>query len=255
VPVLMGVSVALLALPVIGTVRAAAQGGDRPGAAASMDEASCEGYVALTFDDGPTPLTPKLLEILDDHGARATMFDLGSAALDHPELIEAQLAAGHAVENHTQNHADLTQLDPEAVAAEILEASDVLRDAGADPQWFRPPYGYTDARVKAAVAAAGLREVIWTTDTFDWQDGPVSEVVDKALDVEAGGIILMHDGAQRTVDALPAILDGLAERGLCAGQIVESTAVHHPSAWTENTYRAEAGPWSSEQPSSDSDAG
>jgi peptidoglycan/xylan/chitin deacetylase (PgdA/CDA1 family) len=243
VPVLMGVSMALLALPVVGTFRAALRNDSPPPAESAADSRQCAGHVALTFDDGPTPLTPQILDILDEHGARAAMFNLGSAALEHPEQVEAQLAAGHAVENHSQNHADLTTLDPEAIAAEIIEANETLRAAGADPQWFRPPYGYTDDRVKAAVATAGLREVIWTTDTFDWEDGPVSDVVDKALAVEPGGIILMHDGKQRTVDALPAILDGLAERGLCAGQIVESAETHHPSGWPDNTYQAVAGPW------------
>jgi peptidoglycan/xylan/chitin deacetylase (PgdA/CDA1 family) len=244
VPVLMGVSMALLALPVVGSFRAIAREGTPAAAEAEVEEVSCEGYVALTFDDGPTPLTPAILEILEEHGARATMFNLGSAAEADPDQVEAQLAAGHAVENHSQTHPDLTQLDPEEVASEIVQANETLRAAGADPQWFRPPFGYTDDRVKAAVAAAGLREVIWTTDTFDWQEGPVSTVVERALDVEPGGIILMHDGKQRTVDALPAILDGLAESGLCAGQIVPSDTTHSPSGWHENTYQAEAGPWS-----------
>jgi len=243
VPVLMGVSMALLALPVIGTFRAVARDANPPAVEAISDEGSCEGFVALSFDDGPTPLTPAILEILDEYGARATMFNLGSAALAHPDDVEAQLAAGHAVENHTQTHPDLTQLGPSEIADEIVQANATLRDAGADPEWFRPPYGYTDDRVKSAAAAAGLREVIWTTDTFDWQEGPVSEVVERALAVQAGGIILMHDGKQRTVDALPAILDGLAERGLCAGRIVPSATEHAPSGWDENTYHAEAGPW------------
>jgi peptidoglycan/xylan/chitin deacetylase (PgdA/CDA1 family) len=172
------------------------------------------------------------------------MFDLGSAAQTHPDQVEAQLAAGHAVANHTQTHPDLTQLDPQAIAAEIVQANETLREAGADPQWFRPPYGYTDDRVKAAVAAAGLHEVIWTTDTSDWKEIPPSEVAERALAVEPGGIILMHDGKQRTLDALPTILDGLAERGLCPGQIVVSENVHAPSPTSTNTYRAEAGPWS-----------
>jgi peptidoglycan/xylan/chitin deacetylase (PgdA/CDA1 family) len=243
VPVLMGVSMALLALPVVGSFRALARDGGPAAVQANVDETSCVGYVALTFDDGPTPLTPAILEILEEHGARATMFNLGSAAKAHPDQVEAQLAAGHAVENHSQHHPDMTKLDPQAIADELVQANETLRDLGADPQWFRPPYGYTDDRVKAAVAAAGLREVLWTTDTFDWQEGPVSEVVERALAVEPGGNILMHDGKQRTVDALPAILDGLAERGLCAGQIVESAETHHPSGWPDNTYQAVAGPW------------
>jgi peptidoglycan/xylan/chitin deacetylase (PgdA/CDA1 family) len=241
VPLLMTGTAALLALPVVGTLRGSART-DAP-TVVEVEE-SCDGYVALTFDDGPTPLTPALLDVLEDHGARATMFNIGSKVGEHPELVEAELAAGHAVENHTQTHPDLATVSPGQVAAEITEATAALEAAGAEPEWFRPPFGNTDERVNAAVAAAGLREVIWTTDTFDWQDGTTTQdVVDRALAVEPGGIVLMHDGKQLTLDALPAILDGLAERGLCAGKIVTSTTEQAPAGWVDNVYRAKAGPW------------
>jgi peptidoglycan/xylan/chitin deacetylase (PgdA/CDA1 family) len=242
VPLLTGATIILLALPIVGTLRASARADERP-----AEAKSCDAYVALTFDDGPTPLTADLLDILEEHGARATMFNVGSAMEEHPEMVQAQLDAGHMVENHTMTHADLTTLTPEQVADEITKANDLLREAGADAQWFRPPYGYTDERVKAAVAAAGLQEVIWTTDTFDWKESTTQELVDRALAVEPGGVILMHDGQQRTIDALPAVLDALTERGLCFGRIVPDTAEHSPAGWEENTYRAVAGPWEGDE--------
>ena len=240
IPLLTGATITLLALPIVGTLRASARTDERPAVAAQQ---SCDAYVALTFDDGPTPLTGELLDVLADHGARATMFNVGTAVEEHPEMVQEQLDAGHAVENHTRTHADLTKLTAEEVAEEITTANADLQDAGAEPQWFRPPYGYTDERVKAAVAAAGLQEVIWTTDTFDWQESSPQQLLDRALAVEPGGIILMHDGQQRTVDALPAILDALADRGLCFGRIVPDTAEHSPAEWHTNTYKAVAGPW------------
>jgi peptidoglycan/xylan/chitin deacetylase (PgdA/CDA1 family) len=242
VPLLTGATITLLALPIVGTLRASARSDERP-----AEPQSCDAYVALTFDDGPTPLTQDLLDILEEHGARATMFNVGSAVEEHPDMVQEQLDAGHLIENHTMTHADLTTLTPERVAEEITKANDVLRDAGADPQWFRPPYGYTDERVKAAVAAAGLQEVIWTTDTFDWEDSTTQQLVDRALAVEPGGIILMHDGQQRTIDALPAILDALTERGLCFGRIIPDTAEHSPPQWQDNTYKAVAGPWTDDE--------
>jgi peptidoglycan/xylan/chitin deacetylase (PgdA/CDA1 family) len=242
VPLLTGATITLLALPIVGTLRASARSDERP-----AEAQSCDAYVALTFDDGPTPLTQDLLDILEEHGARATMFNVGSAAEEHPDMVQKQLDAGHLVENHTMTHADLTTLTPEHVAEEITKANEVLRDAGADPQWFRPPFGYTDERVKAAVAAAGLQEVIWTTDTFDWKDSTTQQLVDRALAVDPGGIILMHDGQQRTIDALPAILDALTERGLCFGRIVPDTAEHSPAQWQDNTYKAVAGPWAGDE--------
>jgi peptidoglycan/xylan/chitin deacetylase (PgdA/CDA1 family) len=241
VPLLTGATITLLALPIVGTLRASAHSDER-----AAEAKSCDAYVALTFDDGPTPLTPDLLGVLEDHDARATMFNVGSAVEEHPEMVQEQLDAGHMVENHTMTHADLTTLTPEQIADEITKANDLLREAGADPQWFRPPYGSTDGRVKAAVAAAGLQEVIWTTDTFDWQDSTTQQIVDRALAVEPGGIILMHDGHQRTLDALPTILDALAERGVCFGRLVPDTAEHAPPEWDANTYKAVAAPWDSD---------
>ena len=209
-------------------------------------EKSCDAYVALTFDDGPTPLTDDLLDVLADHGARATMFNVGTAIEDHPEMVQEQLDAGHAVENHTRTHADLTTLTPEQVAEEITTANADLRDAGADPQWFRPPYGYTDERVKAAVAAAGLQEVIWTTDTFDWKESTPQQLLDRALAVEPGGIILMHDG-QQAHDRRPARHPGWpgGARPVLRPDLPD-TADHSPPEWAANTYKAVAGPWDDE---------
>jgi endo-1,4-beta-xylanase len=238
VPLLTAATVVMMALPVVGALR-----GGRAEATERGTPAGCTGYVALTFDDGPTPVTRDLLELLDRRGVRATMFDIGSNVEAHPELVKAQLDGGHAVENHSQTHPDLRTITDAEVTGEISHAQAELRAAGANPSWFRAPYGYTDARVAAAARDAGLQEVLWTTDTFDWKESSVSEVVDRALKVEPGGIILMHDGHQRTLQALPAILDGLAARRLCLGKVVPDTADHWPDDWTDNTFRAKAGAW------------
>ena len=71
----------------------------------------------------------------------------------------------------------------------------------------------------------------------------MSEVVARAQEVDPGGIILMHDGQRRTLEALPQILDRLADRGLCTGRIVPDTDDHAPKDWATNTFRAKAGPW------------
>jgi peptidoglycan/xylan/chitin deacetylase (PgdA/CDA1 family) len=238
VPLLTAATMVMMALPVVGALR-----GGRAAATEPTPLPVCTGYVALTFDDGPTPTTRDLLELLDQRGVRATMFDIGSQAEAYPELVKAQLDGGHAVENHSQTHPDLRTITTAEVTDEVSRAQAALRDAGANPSWFRAPYGYTDERVAAAVRAGGLQEVLWTTDTFDWKESSVSEVVDRALQVQPGGIILMHDGYKRTLQALPAILDGLAARGLCTGKIVPDTADRWPDGWADNTFRAKAGAW------------
>lgn len=238
VPLLTVATMVMMALPVVSALR-----GGRAAATEPSTPPVCAGYVALTFDDGPTETTRDLLELLDQRGVRATMFDIGSQAEAHPELVKAQLDGGHAVENHSQTHPDLRAVTAAEVTDEASRAQAALRNAGANPSWFRAPYGYTDERVATAVRAAGLQEVLWTTDTFDWKESSVSEVVDRALHVQPGGIILMHDGHERTLQALPAILDGLATRGLCTGKIVPDTADHSPDDWADNTFQAKAGAW------------
>src|SRR5207302_10063286 len=101
----------------------------------------------------------------------------------------------------------------------------VRRATGLLPTLFRPPYGDTDASIRAAASEFGLSEVLWSVDTRDWAGAGADEIVEAASAVRPGGVILMHDGGYRsTVEAVPRILRMLAERGLCPGRIVPRPA-------------------------------
>jgi peptidoglycan/xylan/chitin deacetylase (PgdA/CDA1 family) len=178
------------------------------------------GYVALTFDDGPTENTPDLLRALRAACARATLFNVGAHAAHHPDLVHAQRRAGMWIGNHSYTHPHLTGLGEPAAFEEIARAQRVLRQInGRAPLLFRPPYGETDAGVSAAAARLGLREVLWTVDTRDWAGASTAEIVAAAETVQPGGIVLMHDGYRTTVEAVPRIVRALAERGLRPGRI------------------------------------
>ncbi|MDA0183308.1 polysaccharide deacetylase family protein [Solirubrobacter phytolaccae] len=178
------------------------------------------GSVALTFDDGPAPTTPALLEALQRRGLRATMFNVGVRATAHPELVRAEARAGMWVENHTFTHRRLTALDDARVAFELAEAQRVLGAlTGRTPTLMRPPYLATDARVERVAARLGLRQVLATVDTHDSRGASADAIADAAEHLRPGGILLLHDRPE-AVDAVPRIADELAARGLCTGPIV-----------------------------------
>jgi peptidoglycan/xylan/chitin deacetylase (PgdA/CDA1 family) len=178
--------------------------------------------VALTFDDGPHPdSTPALLDALLEAGQRATFFVCGNQVDAHPGLLRAVQAAGMWIGNHSFTHAHLTGLTTGGIAEEITRTQEAVASVtGVLPVLFRPPYGETDARVRAAAAAVGLTEEFWTVDTRDWAGVDADGIVAAAGTVEPGGTVLMHDGGYRTtVDAVPRILRALACRGLQPGPV------------------------------------
>lgn len=183
---------------------------------------TCEnGYVAVTFDDGPNPATTtKLLSALRDSGVRATFFTVGRNIEAHPRLQRITQRAGMWIGNHTWTHPNLTELPRGEVATELVRTQVVsLKVTRTWPTLFRPPYGATNAEITAAAKRLGMTEVLWTVDSRDWAGVPAGEIVERARALEPGGIILMHDGIQNTIDAIPQVVAELADRGLCAGRI------------------------------------
>ena len=178
------------------------------------------GYVALTYDDGPSATTADLLAALRANRLRATFFNQGNNSLARPELVRAELRAGMWVGNHTFTHPHLTQIDDAAAFQEIASTQWVLRDVtGREPTLFRPPYGETDEQVRADAQRIGLLEVLWTVDSRDWGGATAEEIAAAARTLQPGGIILMHDWPPATIEAVPLIAKDLAERGLCTGRI------------------------------------
>ena len=187
--------------------------------------APCNGYVALTFDDGPTPgNTPNLLAALRNNGLRATMFNQGSYAAANPGLVRAQVDAGMWVANHSYTHPHMTQLSQAAMESEISRTQTAIANAGGGtPKLFRPPYGETNATLRAVEQRFGLTEVIWDVDTQDWNNASTDAIVAAAARLTNGQVILMHDWPANTVAAIGRIAQGLAARGLCAGMISPAT--------------------------------
>ncbi|WP_405866288.1 polysaccharide deacetylase family protein [Streptomyces sp. NBC_00005] len=186
--------------------------------------ATCNGYVGLTFDDGPSGNTAALLGALTRKGLRATMFNEGQYAAAYPAQVRAQVSAGMWVGNHSYTHPHLTTLGQPQIDSEISRTQAAVAAAGGGtPKLFRPPYGETNSTVKAVEAKYGLTEILWNVDSQDWNGATTDAIVAAAGRLTNGQVILMHDWPANTVAAIPRIAQGLAARGLCAGMISPQT--------------------------------
>jgi peptidoglycan-N-acetylglucosamine deacetylase len=177
---------------------------------------SLKKQIAITFDDGPHPAyTPQLLAILRQHQVKATFFVVGEMAEKYPDLVQAEIADGHAVGNHTYHHVNLNRIPTGYVATEIQACGEVIKHiTGRYPHIFRPPGGDYDSQVADIVNALGYTLILWTDDPGDYAS-PGEKVIEKRLlqRLNNGGIILIHDGVQQTVDLLPRLLQELKAKG------------------------------------------
>ncbi|MEU4858494.1 polysaccharide deacetylase family protein [Kitasatospora aureofaciens] len=175
--------------------------------------------VALTIDDGPDPkYTPAVLDLLQQHGIRATFFLIGENAVEHPALVREIADRGHHIANHTWTHPDLRHMPESAVRDELERTSDLLhRTTGRLTTWFRAPGGdWSPVSLKVA-ADLGLRNMGWSVDPRDWSRPGTPAIIDTILkEVRPGAIVLNHDGGgdrSQTVAALKTYLPTLIDSG------------------------------------------
>ncbi|KFG75808.1 polysaccharide deacetylase family protein [Streptomyces mutabilis] len=206
------------------SVAALAAAGTVAADAAPARAAACNGYVGLTFDDGPSGSTRALLDALRQNGLRATMFNQGQYAAQNPSLVRAQVDAGMWVANHSYTHPHMTRLSQAQMDSEISRTQQAIANAGGGtPKLFRPPYGETDATLRAVEAKYGLAEVIWDVDSQDWNNASTDAIVQAVSRLGDGQVILMHDWPANTLAAIPRIAQTLAGKGLCSGMISPQT--------------------------------
>ncbi|MGW1469120.1 polysaccharide deacetylase family protein [Streptomyces sp. NPDC002308] len=194
-------------------------------AASPSYAATCNGYVGLTFDDGPSnDHTPAVLNALKQNGLRATMFNEGQFAASYPAQVKAEVDAGMWVGNHSYTHPHLIQQSQAQMDSEVSRTQQAIAAAGGGtPKLFRPPYGETNATLQAVEAKYGLTQVIWDVDSQDWNGASTDAIVQAAGRLTNGQVILMHEWPAATLAAIPRIAQGLAARGLCAGMISPQT--------------------------------
>lgn len=171
--------------------------------------------IALTFDDGPGPHTAHLLDILDQYGAKATFFLIGSKVSSQANVVRSIHARGHQLGNHSWSHPELPKLPVNQIAGEIDRTNDAIKqDTGVKPNVMRPPYGAVNGAVLEQLRLRGMSSILWSVDTRDWADRNSEIVCSRAVaGARPGAIILMHDIHQTSVGAVPCILNALKQQG------------------------------------------
>ncbi|WP_158587037.1 polysaccharide deacetylase family protein [Motilimonas pumila] len=176
--------------------------------------------VALTFDDGPSPgYTEQVLDILSRHQIKATFFVLGNQISMYPEMLVDIHQAGHVVANHTWDHPDSTGFthSSDLWAEQISPTNAIIQDIlGFEPLLFRPPYGSIKGEQIQYLANRGMRTINWSIDPRDWdtQNNDSEDVSNAVIQhIHAGGIILLHDATDVTVDSLEAIITDYKAQG------------------------------------------
>ncbi len=215
---------------------------------------AAQGWVALTFDDGPDPqVTPQVLDLLDQYQAKASFFCIGAAVRQHPDLLREIVARGHTVENHGHAHSSLFALWGRArMQQDIAQLQQAVHAAtGRWPRFFRPTAGFRNPLLDWVLARTGLHLVMWTRRGFDTRCRHAPTVLQRLLrQLAAGDILLLHDGnAARTAQGeplvlavLPALLRTLRARNLQAvtlrqalPDLAAAPAAHTPDSPMENT--------------------
>jgi peptidoglycan/xylan/chitin deacetylase (PgdA/CDA1 family) len=155
---------------------------------------TAERLAALTFDDGPDPVsTPAVLDALARHGMKATFFMVGARAARHPELVARVVAEGHEIGNHSWDHPSLPTLPPAAQGEQIAWTRAALAPPHGQ-RLLRPPYGHQTLATLRAARAAGYRTVLWSVSGGDWRGDDAAALADRiAGALRPGGIVLLHD--------------------------------------------------------------
>ena len=178
--------------------------------------AAARGEVCLTFDDGPDPeITLQVLDLLEQHQAKASFFCPGEKAAAYPDIVREIARRGHTLENHSQQHSYACALyGPLRLLHEVEAAQAVITGiVGRAPRYFRAPMGLRSPLLDPVLARCGLRYVSWTRRGFDTVHRDPRKVLRRLADpLEAGDILLLHDSCRaRTRDGTPVVLVVLAE--------------------------------------------
>ncbi len=172
--------------------------------------------VSISFDAAwGNEQTQTLLDILAEHNVKSTFFLVGNWVDKYPESVKAISDAGHDVGNHSDTHPHMTKLPKDKMIAQINDCNNKIEQiTGKRPILFRPPYGDYNNDVIDVAEETKVHCIQWDVDSLDWKDPTAEEMVKRIKSkIKPGSIILMHNGAKNTPEALPKILDTITEEG------------------------------------------
>ncbi len=159
--------------------------------------------------------TQTLIDILAKYQIKTTFFVVGDWVDKYPESVKALADAGHEVMNHSSDHAHFSKLGSEEIVSDITACNEkIAKITGVTPTLFRCPYGEYDDHVIEAVTGMGMTPIQWSVDSLDWKGISADEIQRRVLrGVEPGSIVLFHNAAENTPEALPGIIEGLMAGG------------------------------------------
>lgn len=174
--------------------------------------------IALSFDAAwGAEDSQKILDILDKHNVKVTFFMTGGWVEDYPDVVKEIRARGHDLGNHSENHKQMSKLSVEQNKEEIQKVHDKVKAlTDYDMFLFRPPYGDYDSELIRTVYDMGYYPIQWSVDSLDWKDYGVDSIIKKVVDnknLDSGAIILCHNGAKYTADALDSMITALKDKG------------------------------------------
>lgn len=200
-----------------------------------------KGTVALTFDDGPSPIyTPQILAILKKYNIKATFFMVGSNAKKYPEIVKMVLADGHAIDSHSLTHPMLTKLNDAQLYKEVVTPQVIINDIiHQKPVCLRYPFGASNEHVRSFIRSQGITPVAMGFNSFDYERPGTDKIVNWVLkNAYSGQVFLFHDGydkREQTVAALPQIIEGLKKKGLGFSQICTQTIIAQQNPQNSNS--------------------
>ena len=159
--------------------------------------------------------TQQLIDILGKYDIKATFFVVGEWVDKYPESVKALSDAGHEVMNHSNTHAHMSQLSADEIIADVNACNDKIEKVtGVRPTLIRPPYGEYDDNVISAIRSMGMEPIQWDVDSLDWKDLSATDITKRVTSkVQPGSIVLFHNAAKHTPEALPGIIDALLQQG------------------------------------------
>ena len=173
--------------------------------------------IAISFDAAwGNDDTHTLIEILKDYDVPATFFVVGAWVDKYPESVKELSDAGHQIQNHSNTHPYMTQLSTAKMTDELTSCNEKIKAiTGVSPTLFRPPYGDYDNAVIETVESVKMYPIQWSVDSLDWKDNATADSIYKRVTsrVTNGSIVLFHNDAEHTPEALPNILKTLKEQG------------------------------------------
>ena len=171
--------------------------------------------IALTFDDGPSANTLRLLKILNANGAKGTFCVVGNKVTKYQREARRIVEQGSEIIGHSWDHKDFTKLTDEQIRKELSQTQDAIYAAvNIRPKLYRAPYGAVNDRVKSISKEMGLSIVLWSVDTRDWESLNADAVYNEVMkDVKDGAIILEHETHPTTIDAMERVVPELVRRG------------------------------------------